>query len=78
LPLKAFDTPGVYSFDFSVLKRTNITEKINTEFQVSFFNVFNKSTYFLSRNQNINSSSLMQVSDNLGPRVIQLGLRVNF
>jgi hypothetical protein len=78
LPLKAFDTPGVYSFDFSVLKRTNITEKINTEFQVSFFNVFNKSTYFLSRNQNINSSSFMQVSDNLGPRVIQLGLRVNF
>lgn len=78
LPLKAFDTPGVYSFDFSLQKKTNITEKINTEFQVSFFNVFNSSTYLMSRNQNINSGSFMQVQDNLGPRVIQLGLRVNF
>jgi hypothetical protein len=78
LPLKAFDTPGLYTLDFSVLKTTRITEKINTQFQVSFFNLFNSSTYFISRNQSINSAGFMQVFDNVGPRVIQVGLRVNF
>jgi hypothetical protein len=78
LPLKAFDTPGLYTLDFSVLKKTRVTEKINAQFQMDFFNLFNSSTYFLSRNQNINSSTFMQLSDNVGPRVIQVGLRVSF
>ena len=78
LPLKVFDSPGVYSLDFSINKRTRITEKVFVNFQADFFNLFNSSTYFLSRNQNINSSSFMQVSDNLGPRVVQLGLRLTF
>ncbi len=33
--------PNLRSFDFSILKKTAITERINTELRVEFFNVFN-------------------------------------
>jgi Carboxypeptidase regulatory-like domain/TonB dependent receptor len=33
--------PNLRSFDFSLLKKTRITERINTEFRGEFFNIFN-------------------------------------
>jgi hypothetical protein len=33
--------PNLRVFDFSLLKKTAITERVNTEFRVEFFNIFN-------------------------------------
>jgi len=34
--------PGVLDLDFSVIKQTRITEKVNTEFRAEFFNILNR------------------------------------
>ncbi len=40
-----FYGPGFSDVDLSVFKNTHITERINTQFQVSMFNVFNRYNY---------------------------------
>ena len=78
IPLRVFDSPGQFGWNASVLKKTPITERVNTEFRVDFFNFLNHSSYYVSRDQSINSTSFMQMGDPVGPRIIQLGLRVSF
>jgi hypothetical protein len=34
-------TPGINNFDFSIFKRTSITERVGVEFRTEFFNLFN-------------------------------------
>ncbi len=41
----SFYGPGFGDVDFSVFKNTPITERINTQFQVSMFNLFNRYNY---------------------------------
>jgi hypothetical protein len=33
--------PGLLNLDFSIIKQTRITEKLNTEFRAEFFNIIN-------------------------------------
>ncbi|HEY6442545.1 MAG TPA: carboxypeptidase regulatory-like domain-containing protein [Candidatus Acidoferrales bacterium] len=37
--------PGLLDLDFSIIKQTKITEKINTEFRAEFFNILNRSNF---------------------------------
>ena len=74
--------------DFSVFKKTSITEKIAAEFRVEIFNLFNRTNY-ANPNTTFSSGSFGQISatrnggsaPGLGfgePRNTQLGLRLVF
>lgn len=41
----AMEGPDLAVFDFSVLKRTSITERLNTEFRFEAFNIFNHTNF---------------------------------
>ena len=80
--------PGFGSVDFSVFKRTRITERIGTEFRVEIFNLFNR-TNWANPTATLTSASFGQLTQTkngssapgLGfgePRNVQLGLKVTF
>jgi hypothetical protein len=38
-------TAGIANYDFSVVKRTPITERVGMDFNVEFFNIFNRGQF---------------------------------
>jgi hypothetical protein len=84
----AFYGPGYASVDFSVLKNTKITERINTQFRIEMFNLFNRVN--LAPPSTTNGSGLGITADTIGdwngaPGIgpgeafnMQLGLKVIF
>jgi hypothetical protein len=40
-----FYNPGYSAVDFSVFKNTHITERVNTQFRIEMFNLFNRTNY---------------------------------
>ncbi|HNC45466.1 MAG TPA: hypothetical protein PLU80_14960, partial [Acidobacteriota bacterium] len=73
----AFNGPQQFFWDFSVIKRTTITESTNIEFRAEFFNVLNRAQFFIG-NQNINSTNFGRITSTFDPRVIQFALKLNF
>jgi hypothetical protein len=80
--------PGFGSVDFSVFKKTPITERVQAEFRVEIFNLFNRTNY-ANPSTTFSSSSFGQITatrnggsaPGLGfgePRNTQLGLRLVF
>ncbi len=80
--------PGFGSVDFSVFKKTPITERISAEFRVEIFNLFNRANY-ANPNTTFSSSSFGLITSTrnggsapgLGfgePRNTQLGLHLVF
>src|SRR5882757_759848 len=80
--------PGFGSVDFSVFKKTSITERVSAEFRVEIFNLLNRTNY-ANPNTTYSSSSFGQITatrnggsaPGLGfgePRNTQLGLRLVF
>ncbi len=79
--------PGFAAVDFSIFKRTPITERIKTEFRVEIFNLFNRSN-FANPGTNFNAATSFGLITNtrngsgapgLGqgePRNIQLALKL--
>lgn len=79
--------PGFVANDFSILKRTAITERIKTEFRVEIFNLFNRAN-FANPGTNFNAATSFGLITNtrngsgapgLGqgePRNIQLALKL--
>jgi hypothetical protein len=73
-----FVGPGWWNLDFSLIKETNITERIKTQFRAEFFNVFNHAT-FATPGQMLGSPSFgLSTSTATAERQIQFGLRVMF
>ena len=84
----AFYGPGYASVDFSVLKNTKISERINTQFRIEMFNLFNRVN--LAPPSNTNGSGLGISADTIGdwngaPGIgpgeafnMQLGLKIIF
>ena len=84
----AFYGPAYASVDFSVLKNTKITERINTQFRIEMFNLFNRVN--LAPPSNTNGSGLGISADTIGdwngaPGIgpgeafnMQLGLKIIF
>ncbi len=78
--------------DFSVVKKTGITEKINLEFHAEFFNAFNYQNFLVGApgsagiTQNIDGTTFGKTNvifndlgnQDPGPRMIQFVLRINF
>jgi hypothetical protein len=80
--------PGLGSVDFSIFKRTPITERIMSEFRVEILNLFNR-TNWANPNVTFTSGSFGRLSSTrsgqsapgLGfgePRNVQLGLKIIF
>lgn len=73
-----FNGPTAYNIDFSIAKRTKISERVNFEFRAEFFNVFNNTVFFVG-DLNVNSTTFGRINSTLtDPRVIQLGAKINF
>jgi hypothetical protein len=84
----AFYGPGYASVDFSVLKNTKITERINTQLRIEMFNLFNRVN--LAPPSSTNGSGLGITADTIGdwngaPGIgpgeafnMQLGLKIIF
>jgi len=53
----ALRAPGIANWDFSAVKKTNITEKVNLEFRMEFFNIFNH-TRFGAESTSVGASSV--------------------
>jgi hypothetical protein len=73
----AFHGPGVNSWDFSVIKRTRVTESQEFEFRTEFFNVFNHAQV-LNPVADINSPAFGLISTARDPRLIQFALKYKF
>ena len=80
-----------YNEDISILKRTNITERVNIEFRADFLNIFNRTLFGFDQGGDQYGSILQ--GNNIGagiggfghvttqsnfPREIQFGLKINY
>lgn len=70
--------PRLFTFDFSFLKRTKVTEKTNLEFRWEIFNLFNNANFNIP-DTDITSLSFGQVLSTVTqPRLMQVALRFNW
>lgn len=83
----AIEGPSFFTTDFSVIKRTRITENQNVEFRAEFFNVFNNVNFGIPSPDstgnpptlNVNGANFGVIDETRGsPRIIQFALRYNF
>jgi hypothetical protein len=78
--------PGEVFFDASVIKRTQVTERLNLEFRAEIFNVFNNVNFTFNPltggggfNANIQATNFGRLEfQSNDPRIIQFALRVSF
>lgn len=69
--------PGIQRYDLSLFKNIKVTEIVGMQFRLEAFNVFNH-TNFQSIDTNLFSGTFGQVLDTHNPRIVQLGLKLNF
>ena len=71
--------PRISQSDISILKKTHLTERFNTEFRAEFFNAWNH-TQFLSPDGNFTDvgSTFGAVQKARDPRLIQFALKILF
>ena len=75
-----FSGPGTANCDVALHKNVKVGESRWIELRVEAFNVFNHGQFFgpASVNGNISSASFGQVVSAAAPRLIQIGVKVNF
>lgn len=78
LQLTPVSGPSVFFLDMSMIKRTNITERVNVEFRAEAFNVLNHTAFDVGQTQSINAAGFGQITSTFAPRVMQFGLKLNF
>jgi hypothetical protein len=71
------EAPGLQSYDLSVAKHFNVTERMTLRLQGDFFNAFNVAN-FSGLNTTITSSAYGTLSSAYPPRQIQLALKLAF
>jgi hypothetical protein len=69
--------PGFGRWDTSLFKNIRITERVNSQFRVEAFNVFNHTNYN-TVNTSMSSTTFGQVTGARDPRIMQLGAKLNF
>jgi hypothetical protein len=81
--------PGYRNFDFSLIKNTQLGEKVKAQFRAEFFNIVNHPAFALPSNilAAPNFGALFQTPDAAqnnvglgsgGPRLIQFALKLSF
>ncbi|HEX9959974.1 MAG TPA: hypothetical protein VGB00_03525, partial [Pyrinomonadaceae bacterium] len=74
----AFTGPGQKNVDISLIRIIPFTERFRGEFRIEAFNVFNWVNY-ANPNNNISGANFGRIERaSTGPRVIQLGFKLNF
>ena len=78
-------TAGIANYDISAVKRTQITERVGLDFNVEFFNIFNR-VQFSPPGESYNQSTISTALNLFGvvtaqqnqPRLVQLAMRLSF
>jgi hypothetical protein len=75
--------PGLETVDFSLLKRTSISERVGLEFRAEFFNILNHTNFGLPNNTvfsgtSFNPAAGLITTTNTTSRQIQFGLKLLF
>jgi hypothetical protein len=71
------DGPGLATVDFSIIKNTRATERLNVQFRAEFFNLFNRTNFNLPDNF-LGSPTFGQITSAQDPRRLQLALKFLF
>jgi hypothetical protein len=71
------DGPGLATVNFSVVKNTYFTERVNLQFRAEFFNLFNRDNFDLP-DAFLGSPTFGQIQSAQNPRRLQLGLKLMF
>lgn len=84
---RIFDGPSVFSFDFSVMKQTRLTERYLLEIRMDSSNILNHPTFYVGDESaaaslarfNVNSTTFGQVTGTFtGRRQVQFGVYLRF
>jgi len=71
--------PGLINVDFSIIKRTKINEKLDSEFRAEFFNLLNRANFGLPNAHIFTGPTAGQITTlATPPRQIQFALRLSF
>jgi hypothetical protein len=71
--------PGLFNVDFSILKRTKITEKLDSEFRAEIFNLFDRANFRQPNAAVFTGPTAGQITTlATPPRQIQFALRLSF
>lgn len=77
--MNSFRNPGYADVDLTARKASAITERVNLQFRVDFFNLFNRvNLNGVDSNFNDTSASFGTTNSTLPPRYLQLGAKVTF
>ena len=74
-------TAGIANYDFSLLKKTTVTERFNLEFRGEIYNLFNRVQFGPPNNSVTTAANATtgQITTQVNqPRLVQLALRLNF
>jgi hypothetical protein len=78
LPRNAFNGPTFFNWDFSIIKNTQVTERVGVEFRAEFFNFTNYPVFYVT-DLNLDDGSFGSSIDTVNERRrVQFGLRVTF
>jgi hypothetical protein len=79
VPRNSIYGPGLFNVDFSVMKRTNITEKLSSEFRAEIFNLFDRANFGLPNSAVFTGPTAGQITTlATPPRQIQFAVKLLF
>ena len=74
-----FKSPRFFQTDFSLIKKTRVSETANVEFRAEFFNFFNNANFIVPQvNLDLDSSQFGRITDTYPARLVQLTMRVTW
>lgn len=77
-PRGAVRGPGFWRTDMALFKNLRITERVNSQFRVESLNTLNHTNPVCCGSTLLGSSSFGKILSTRDPRVVQLGLKLNF
>jgi hypothetical protein len=77
VPRNLIEGPRATNFNLSLMKRTNVTERVRVQFRAELFNLFNH-PIFRTVQLNRSASNFGAFTETEDPRVVQFGLKVLF
>ncbi|MGE3947048.1 MAG: carboxypeptidase regulatory-like domain-containing protein [Blastocatellales bacterium] len=73
-----FNGPWNFNIDAALAKNFRLTEGSRLQLRLEAFNALNNTQFFFGGIQNINSTTFGRITSTFGPRIIQLGARIDF
>ena len=74
-----FKSPRFFQTDFSLIKKTRVSETANVEFRAELFNFFNNANFIVPQaNVDLDSSQFGRITDTYPARFAQRTMRVNW